>query len=117
MSATLLDDLKPELGLEDRVGRAWRKPHFIENRWLRWGLLAATIVYLYLAVNSIEVNWSRVAEGLTRGWDFVVAFANPDFTLALGRHSRRNDRVRDHHHCFHRRGYRDFHSHRPGRRA
>lgn len=66
--------------LEDRVGRPWRKPPLIKNPVLRWSLLAATIIYLYLATNSIEVNWARVSEGLVRGWDFVKAFANPDFT-------------------------------------
>ncbi|MDA8870466.1 phosphonate ABC transporter, permease protein PhnE [Rhizobiaceae bacterium] len=66
--------------MSERVGKPWRKPNFIDNKWLRRALLAGTIVYLYLAVNSIEVNWSRVAEGLSRGWEFVLAFASPDFT-------------------------------------
>ncbi|MEM9734405.1 MAG: phosphonate ABC transporter, permease protein PhnE [Pseudomonadota bacterium] len=74
--------------LEDRMGRAWKKPPFITNPVLRYTLLGATIIYLYLAVNSIEVNWARVSEGLVRGWEFVKAFANPDFT------SRWND-IRD----------------------
>ena len=71
MSATTLDAL---------VGRTWRKPPLIANPWLRRALLAATIVYLYLAFNSIDVNWARVSEGLVRGWEFVKAFASPDFT-------------------------------------
>lgn len=66
--------------LESYVGKSWRKPHFIQNPVLRWCLLIGTIIYLYLAVNSIEVNWARVSEGLVRGWEFVKAFGNPDFT-------------------------------------
>ena len=84
MSATLLDDL----GLEGRLGKRWRRPPFIANPVLRYALLGAAAVYLYLAVNSIEVNWARVAEGLSRGWEFVLAFASPDFS------SRWND-IRD----------------------
>ncbi|MBL4646927.1 MAG: phosphonate ABC transporter, permease protein PhnE [Hyphomicrobiales bacterium] len=66
--------------LDSQLGKAWRKPHFIKNKTLRWGLLGVTIIYLFLAFNSIEVNWSRVSEGLVRGWAFIKAFANPDFT-------------------------------------
>jgi phosphonate transport system permease protein len=70
MSATVLDG---------RLGSPWHKPHFIKNPALRWGLTITAIVYLYLAFNSIEVNWTRVAAGLERGWAFVKAFSSPDF--------------------------------------
>lgn len=69
-----------DVTLEDRVGTAWKKPNFIKNPVLRYTLLGGTIIYLLLAFNSIEVNWARVSEGLVRGWEFVKAFANPDFT-------------------------------------
>jgi phosphonate transport system permease protein len=59
--------------------RIWRRPPTIERPWLRYGLLALTLIYLYFAVGSYDVNWSRVAEGMERGWKFVKAFANPDF--------------------------------------
>jgi phosphonate transport system permease protein len=49
---------------------------------LRWGLIAGALVYLVLAIASIDVNWSRVAEGLSRGWAFVTSFFNPGFRLA-----------------------------------
>ena len=70
--------------LENRVGTPWRKPHFIENPLLRWGLILGAIVYLILAFASIEVNWARVYEGLERGWKFIAAFANPDFGSRAG---------------------------------
>lgn len=66
--------------LADRVGRPWRKPPLIKAPAWRWGLGVAALVYLVLAVASLEVNWARVYEGLERGWAFVAAFANPDFT-------------------------------------
>ena len=67
------------LQLDQRLGKGWSKPHLIKNPIIRWGLLLVTIVYLYLAVNSIEVNWARISEGLSRGWEFIKAFSNPDF--------------------------------------
>ena len=67
------------------VRREWRKPPAIERPWLRYGLLLLTLVYLYFSIASYDVNWSRVAEGLDRGWAFIKAFANPDFV------SRRSD--------------------------
>lgn len=70
--------------LESPIGKEWRKPYFIKNPILRYGLLACTIVYLYLAFNSIDVNWNRVSEGLVRGWEFIKAFANPDFLSRWG---------------------------------
>lgn len=65
--------------LDDRLGHSWQKPHLISNPVLRWGLFIGALVYVVLAVGSIDVNWSRVAEGLSRGWAFVTSFFNPDF--------------------------------------
>ncbi len=57
----------------------WRPPPLIQSRWLRWCLAIGTALYLLAAIDSIDVNWSRVAEGLERGSAFVGAFAAPDF--------------------------------------
>ena len=70
--------------LETLLGRPWRKPPLIRSEWLRWGLLAGGLVYLALAVWSVEVNWQRVYEGLERGWQFIMAFTSPDFTSRGG---------------------------------
>ena len=66
-------------GLETRLGRRWRRPPLIRQPAMRWGLIALIVVYLILAFASIEVNWSRVSEGLERGWKFITAFFSPDF--------------------------------------
>lgn len=66
--------------LDARIGQQWRKPPLIQRPWLRWVLLIGGVVYFILAMASMEVNWSRVYEGLDRGWQFVLAFTNPDFT-------------------------------------
>lgn len=58
----------------------WQKPPFIKSAVLRWSLIIGAIVYLVLAVGSIEVNWQRVMLGLERGWKFIEGFLQPDFT-------------------------------------
>ena len=65
--------------LEALLGRRWRKPAFIANPLLRWGLGIGFVAYLIAAVLTIPVDWGRVYEGLDRGWQFVTAFAHPDF--------------------------------------
>ncbi len=57
----------------------WRRPPLIQRRWLRYGLPLAAIVYLILAGSTVEVNWTRVYEGLERGWRFIEGFLAPDF--------------------------------------
>ncbi|MCC5888311.1 MAG: phosphonate ABC transporter, permease protein PhnE [Gammaproteobacteria bacterium] len=60
--------------------RVWRRPPMIADPRLRWGLSLAVVVYLILAVGSLEVNWQRVAEGLERGAAFAAALFTPDFS-------------------------------------
>lgn len=57
----------------------WRKPPFIQRAWQRWLIIGGGLLYLVLAIGSLEVNWARVSEGLERGWRFVIAFSQPDF--------------------------------------
>jgi phosphonate transport system permease protein len=62
------------------TARTWKRPPRISNPVLRYSLLVGTLIYLYFAVGSYDVNWSRVYQGLDRGWKFVAAFGHPDFT-------------------------------------
>lgn len=57
----------------------WRRPPVIRRRWLRITLLLAVVLYLTVGIGSLEVNWARVSEGMSRGWDFIAAFLQPDF--------------------------------------
>ncbi|BES69483.1 phosphonate ABC transporter, permease protein PhnE [Marinobacter nanhaiticus D15-8W] len=61
--------------------RTWKRPPalFTHTGWRRTIYIGA-VVYLMLAVQSIEVDWMRVYEGLERGWRFVQGFLVPDFT-------------------------------------
>jgi phosphonate transport system permease protein len=58
----------------------WRRPSFISSGPLRWTLILGAIVYLVLALGSLEVNWQRVILGMERGGAFVLGFLQPDFT-------------------------------------
>ena len=51
----------------------------IKNPLLRWALLLGIVLYLYLSVGSLEINWSRIYAGLDRGAKFVYGFMNPNF--------------------------------------
>lgn len=60
---------------------SWRKPpQMIQSRWLRWLLMIGALVYLVLAIGTIEVNWVRVVAGMERAQRFVAGFLQPDFT-------------------------------------
>lgn len=61
------------------AARGWRPPPLIASPWLRWAIYLGALLYLVLAVGSLQVNWARVAEGLERGWRFISAFAHPNF--------------------------------------
>ena len=58
---------------------SWSPPPFIKNRLLRWGLLIGFVIYLYFSVGLLEVNWTRIYEGLDRGAKFIFGFMNPNF--------------------------------------
>lgn len=57
----------------------WKKPPLIKNDLLRWSLWVGAAIYLALALGTLEVNWSRIAEGIPRGGKFLAAFFPPDF--------------------------------------
>ena len=65
---------------EPAAVRRWKKPPLIASPRLRWALWVGTAIYLALALGTMEVNWTRVAEGAVRGQRFVASFFPPDFT-------------------------------------
>ncbi|MFN3881677.1 MAG: phosphonate ABC transporter, permease protein PhnE [Nitrincola lacisaponensis] len=66
--------------LQRAASGVWRRPPLIRDWRYRLALALAVLVYLVLASWSIEVNWARVAEGASRGLNFLGAFLQPDFT-------------------------------------
>lgn len=63
---------------------AWRPPPFIDRTWLRYTLYFGAMLYLVIGLQSVEVNWTRVWDGLPRGWAFVSGFLAPDFVSRGG---------------------------------
>lgn len=66
------------------LSRRWKKPPFIKRPMVRWLLWLGAGIYLALALGTLEVNWSRVADGIPRGARFISGFFPPDFTSSWG---------------------------------
>jgi len=59
----------------------WRRPpQIVKDRRWRLALQVGIVVYLILAMGTVDVNWTRVYEGLERGQRFILGFLQPDFT-------------------------------------
>lgn len=60
---------------------SWKRPPvLLTNPLWRKIILLGGLVYLVLAIQTVEVDWQRVYLGLERGWRFVQGFLVPDFT-------------------------------------
>lgn len=62
----------------------WRRLPMIQSSKLRWGLTLSLTTYFILALSTVDVNWTRVAEGASRSLSFLAAFAQPDFISRRG---------------------------------
>lgn len=58
----------------------WKRPSFIENPWLRYGLLIAGVAYLVWATSTLSISWERVAQGIPRAGDIFGRAWPPDFS-------------------------------------
>jgi phosphonate transport system permease protein len=68
------------LGASGVPRRRWRKAPFIAEPWLRWSIYIGALVYLVVAIGSVDINWNRIVAGIDRGTAFFSAFLAPDFT-------------------------------------
>ncbi|WP_027133879.1 phosphonate ABC transporter, permease protein PhnE [Geminicoccus roseus] len=64
--------------------RTWKRPPFFASRALKWALVAGALVYLVLALASVEVNWARLSEGAGRAARLFSGFLTPDFVSRWG---------------------------------
>lgn len=62
----------------------WKPLPLIRDARWRWALNAAVLLYIVLAWLSVDVNWSRVAQGMDRGVAFMASFLQPDFVTRSG---------------------------------
>ncbi len=65
------------------ASRRWTPPPLIANPRLRWALWIGVALYLALAFGTLDINWTRVYEGIPRGQKFVMSFFPPDFVSRL----------------------------------
>ena len=49
-----------------RIQYAWKRPHFITNPFVRFGLLTLAAGYLIYAFSSLEVDPQRIMRGIPR---------------------------------------------------
>lgn len=59
--------------------KTWRRPSFIANPWVRYGLAILALVYLYWAFATLPFNWTRIAEGLPRAARIFGGAIPPSF--------------------------------------
>lgn len=64
--------------------RVWQRPRWIKQPWLRVVTAMVVLVYLYLAISTIEVNWGRVSMGLQRSAALFADFLRPTFAARWG---------------------------------
>ncbi|MFL1407051.1 phosphonate ABC transporter, permease protein PhnE [Marinobacter sp. M1N3S26] len=58
----------------------WKRPPvLLTNPLWRRLIYTGALIYLVLAMQSVEIDWHRVWLGLDRGWKFVEGFLVPDF--------------------------------------
>lgn len=58
----------------------WRKPPFIANPFLRYGLFALVLVYLFWAISTLPFNWDRIVQGFPRAVRIFGGAFPPDFS-------------------------------------
>ncbi|MBB3140488.1 phosphonate ABC transporter, permease protein PhnE [Halomonas organivorans] len=59
--------------------RTWRKPPFIANPWLRWGLMLGALVYLGWAASTLPFDWARISQGIERAARIFSGAFPPSF--------------------------------------
>ncbi len=51
----------------------------IANPALRWAVYAGIVLYVAVSFGSVEVNWTRIAQGAERALRLLSGFLRPDF--------------------------------------
>ncbi|MGE0223483.1 MAG: phosphonate ABC transporter, permease protein PhnE [Acetobacteraceae bacterium] len=70
--------------MSDAATRHWVRPALIANPALRWAVYGGAILYVALALGSMEVNWARIAVGAERAVRLFGGFLRPDFVSRSG---------------------------------
>jgi phosphonate transport system permease protein len=58
----------------------WKRPQFIANPFLRYGLIILGAAYLIWAISSLSISWDRVVQGIPRAINIFSRAWPPDFS-------------------------------------
>jgi phosphonate transport system permease protein len=58
----------------------WHRIRLIENPMFRNGLVLLALVYFFISFSSLDIQWSRMANGLPRAAKMVTRMVPPDFS-------------------------------------
>jgi phosphonate transport system permease protein len=58
----------------------WKQPSMIESPAVRYGLWALAGVYAIWSLNTLEIDWLRMAQGVPRAGDMIARMFPPDFS-------------------------------------
>ncbi len=64
--------------------QTWKKPPFIESPLLRWALILGTIIYVVVALWTMDIDPDRVKRGLVKGQRLLEGFFPPNFDDTRG---------------------------------
>ncbi len=64
--------------------RTWTRPPLIADPRVRAAVMVAVLIYLVLAIGSLDFHWARIAQGFEKGWRLLVAFLHPNFSARWG---------------------------------
>jgi phosphonate transport system permease protein len=67
-----------------KYASTWKKPSFIKNPALRWSIIIGAIGYFVVALSTMEINSTRVAEGIPRGITLLSKFFPPNLEDSRG---------------------------------
>jgi len=58
----------------------WQRIRLIENPMIRNGLVLLALVYFFISFSSLDIEWTRVANGLPRALKMITRMLPPDFS-------------------------------------
>lgn len=62
----------------------WRRPHFIETPYIRYGLVVLALIYLVFALSTVQINPQRIIAGIPRAIQMFRGAFPPDFQARGG---------------------------------
>ena len=64
--------------------RGWTRPPLIGDTRLRIAIWLGVVLYLVVAIGSVDINFARIALGFDKGWRLLSAFLHPNFGARWG---------------------------------